>query len=120
MYKFCKFCKNCASYTPLHGLYSIFWSNISKNFSFGGPMPLSLHRLGWNLARRRGPLLRAKLHPHWCNITIPLHLECFEGHGPICYLGVFCRSAEDRSLNKCEISKLWMLESKELHHSLVH
>jgi len=22
----------------------IFWSNISKNFSFGGPIPLSLHR----------------------------------------------------------------------------
>ena len=36
-------------------LYSTFWSNLSKNFSFGAPIPESLHRLGWNLAWRRGP-----------------------------------------------------------------
>jgi len=33
-------------------LYSTFWSNLSKNFSFGGPIPLSLHQWGWNLAWR--------------------------------------------------------------------
>jgi len=30
----------------------------------------TLHQWGWNLARRRGPkgpLLRAKFHPHRCN-----------------------------------------------------
>jgi len=25
-----------------------------------------LHRWGWNLARRSGPLFCAKFHPHWC------------------------------------------------------
>ena len=36
-------------------LYCRFSSNLSKNFSFGGPTPLSLHRWGWNLAWRREP-----------------------------------------------------------------
>jgi len=35
------------------GLYSTFWSNLSKNFRFWGPTALSLHRWGWNLACRR-------------------------------------------------------------------
>jgi len=51
--------------------YSRFRSNVSKNFNFGGPTPLSLHRWGWNLA---GPLLHAKFHPHWCNVS-PLQGE---------------------------------------------
>jgi len=38
-----------------YGLYSTFWLNLSKSFNFWGPTPLSLHRLGWNLAWRRGP-----------------------------------------------------------------
>ena len=36
----------CKGYAPTGRLYSTFWSNISKNFSFGGPIPLSLHRWG--------------------------------------------------------------------------
>jgi len=44
---------------------------MSKNFNFGGPTPLSLHRWGWNLARRRG---RAKFHPYRCNVS-PLRGE---------------------------------------------
>jgi len=47
--------KSRKGYAPAGRLYSTFWSNLSKNFSFGGPTPLSLHRLGWNLARRREP-----------------------------------------------------------------
>jgi len=39
--------------TPLWGIYSTFWSNLSKHFSFGGAIPLPLHRWGWNLAQRR-------------------------------------------------------------------
>jgi len=55
-YKLCKFfCENCARDTPLQPLYSTFWSNLSKNFGFGGPIPLSLHQWGWNLAWRSGP-----------------------------------------------------------------
>ena len=27
----------------------------------------TLHRCGWNFARKRGPLLHAKFHPHRCN-----------------------------------------------------
>ena len=40
-----------------------FRSNLTKNFNFGGPTPLSLHRWWWNLA------LRAKFHPHRCNVS---------------------------------------------------
>ena len=47
---------------------------MSKNSNFGGPTPLSLHRWGWNLAWRRGPFLRAKFHPHRCNVS-PLRGE---------------------------------------------
>ena len=41
-YKFCKFYENRARGTPLRGvghLYSTFLSNLSKNFSFGDPIP---------------------------------------------------------------------------------
>jgi len=31
---------------PAGRLYSTFWSNISKDISFGGPIPLALHRWG--------------------------------------------------------------------------
>jgi len=55
--------KTRRGYTFAGRLYSTFWSNLSKNFSFLGPVPLSLHQCGWNLARRRGPLLRVKFHP---------------------------------------------------------
>ena len=66
-YKLYKFCENRARDTPLQGrLYSRFWSNLSKNFNFGGPTPLSLHLVG--------PLLRAKFHPHRCNVS-PLQGE---------------------------------------------
>ena len=64
-YKLCKFCENRARDTPRR-LYSTFWSNLSKNFSFEGPTPLSLHQWGWNLAWRRGP--------HRCNVS-PLRGE---------------------------------------------
>ena len=50
--------------------YSRFRSNLSKNFNFGGPTPLSLHRWGWNLAWRRGSLLHAKFHPNRCNVSL--------------------------------------------------
>jgi len=43
-YKLCKFCENRAR--DGGRLFSTFWSNLSKNFSFLGPTPLSLHRWG--------------------------------------------------------------------------
>ena len=49
-YKLCKFCENRAKgYAPAGHLYSTFRSNLSKNFNFRRPTPLSLHRWGWNL-----------------------------------------------------------------------
>ena len=52
----------------------------------------TLHRWGWNLARRRGPkvfgpLLHAKFHPHRCND---------KGIGPLKlkFLLIFCQNAE--------------------------
>jgi len=33
-------------YAPAGHLYSEFWQNLSKNFSFGGPIPLPLHWWG--------------------------------------------------------------------------
>jgi len=58
-YKLCKFCENRARvshrFAPAGRLYSRFRTNLSTNFNFGGPTPLSLHRWGWNLAWRRGP-----------------------------------------------------------------
>ena len=69
-YKLCIFCENCARHTPLHGVFiphfNQIWVKTTKNFSFWGPTPLSLHRWGLNLARRRGP---AKFHPHRCNVS---------------------------------------------------
>jgi len=63
--------KSHKGYAPVGRLYySTFWPNISKIFSFKGSIPLSLHRWGWNLAR----LLRAKFHPHRCNVS-PLRGE---------------------------------------------
>jgi len=53
---------------PAGRLYSRFWSNVSKNFSFWGRTPLSLHRWGRNMAWR-GPLLHAKFHPKRCNMS---------------------------------------------------
>jgi len=53
------------------------WSNFSKNFSFGGPIPLPLHRWGWNLGAEEwtfGSILRAKFHPHRCSVS-PLRGE---------------------------------------------
>ena len=61
------FWKSHKGYTPVGHLYSTFWWTLSKNFSFGGPVPLFLHRWGWNLAWSNfGPppaLLHAKFHP---------------------------------------------------------
>ena len=34
------------THAPAGCLYSTFWPNISKNFSFKVPIPLSLHRWG--------------------------------------------------------------------------
>jgi len=59
-YKLCIFWNSRKGYAPAGRSYSTFRPNLSKNFNFGGPTPLSLHRRGWNLARRRG---RAKFHP---------------------------------------------------------
>ena len=53
-------------------LYSRFWSNLSKNFNFGGPTPLAV-KFGTEEGTQ-GPLLRAKFHPHRCNVS-PLRGE---------------------------------------------
>jgi len=45
--------KSRKGYAPAGRVYSIFWTNLSTKFSFGGPIPLRLHRWGWNLAWRR-------------------------------------------------------------------
>jgi len=47
----------------------VYIPKFGKSFSFGGPIPLSLHRWGWNLARRTPRLLRVKCHPHRCNVS---------------------------------------------------
>jgi len=66
-YKLCKFYENraCKGYAPAGRLYSTFWKNLSKIFSFWGPTPLSLHRWGWNLAWRRG----SSVHSSVPNVT---------------------------------------------------
>jgi len=38
--------KSRKAYATAGRLYSTFWSNLSKNFSFGGPIPKPLHRWG--------------------------------------------------------------------------
>jgi len=45
-YKLCKFSENRARDTPLRGVYIPDFGHLSKNFNFGGPTPLSLHRWG--------------------------------------------------------------------------
>jgi len=40
-YKLCKFLENIGSHTPLLVVYISFFSNIVRNFTFGGPIPLS-------------------------------------------------------------------------------
>jgi len=70
-YKLCKFCENHGRDTPLWGVYMSHFDQMSvvgKNFSFGGPIPLSLHHWGWNLAWRRGP------SPPPCHIS-PLSVQ---------------------------------------------
>jgi len=47
------FVKIAQGIRPCGRSYSTFLSNLSKNFSFWGPTPLSLHQWGWN----------AKFHP---------------------------------------------------------
>jgi len=54
--------KSRKGYAPAGRLYSRFRSNLSKNFNFGGPTPLSLHRWG------------ATGCPHRCNVS-PLRGE---------------------------------------------
>jgi len=57
-YKLCKFCENRARDTYLRGVYIPHFGQICVKISvFWGPTPLSLHRWGWNLVRRRGPKL---------------------------------------------------------------
>jgi len=67
-YKLCKFCENCARAAPAGRLYTTFWSNPCNSFNFGGRIPLSLHRWGWNLAWRRG--FHAKFHAHHCIMSL--------------------------------------------------
>jgi len=57
------------------GVYIPHFDQISvKNVSFGNPIPLSLHRWGeiWQGGgdlQSPPPLLRAKFHPHRCNVS---------------------------------------------------
>ena len=64
--------KSRKGYAPAGRLYSTFRSNLSKNFNFGGPTPLSLHR--WGEMWHGGGDLHAKFHPHRCNVS-PLRGE---------------------------------------------
>jgi len=50
--------KSRKGYAPAGRLYARFRSNLSKNFNFGGPTPLSLHRWG-----EKGPLLHPSFTP---------------------------------------------------------
>jgi len=91
-YKICKFCEIVQGIRPCGAFILHISAKLSKNFNFGGPTPLSLHRWGWNLAWReggdqrsppsrhaklnfgmeegtKGPLLHAKFHPHRCNVS---------------------------------------------------
>jgi len=53
--------------------YNVFSGTLNPTH-FTSPTPLLLHRWGWNLAWRRGPLLHAKFYPHQCNVS-PLRGE---------------------------------------------
>jgi len=64
-YKLCKFCENRARDTGR--LYSTFWSNLSKNFSFWGT-PLSLHR--WGEIWHGGGPPPCQIYPHRCNMSL--------------------------------------------------
>ena len=55
--------KSRKGYAPAGRLYSTFQSNLSKNFNFGSPTPLSLHRWGWNLACQITPPSNCCLFP---------------------------------------------------------
>ena len=60
--------KTRKGYTPAGRLYSTFWSNLSKNFSFGGLHPCRCTD-GGEIWHGEGNLLRAKFHPHWRNVS---------------------------------------------------
>ena len=71
-YKLCKFCENRARDTPLRGIYIPHFDQISvQNFSFG---VLYSYRCTDGGEIWHGPLLHAKFHPHWCNVS-PLRGE---------------------------------------------
>jgi len=59
-YKFCKFRKSHARDTPLQGVYIPKFGGLGKIFSFGGSIPLSLHRWERNFARS-GPMVHSSM-----------------------------------------------------------
>jgi len=53
-------------------LYSTFWSNLSKNFNFGGSYTLVVAPMGVKFGMEEGTfgrLLHAKFHLHRCNVS---------------------------------------------------
>jgi len=81
-YKFCAFCENRARDTPLRGVYITHFGQIWVKISIlrvlhpcrctdGG----EIWHGEWRMEEGTfGPLLRAKFHPHWCNVS-PLRGE---------------------------------------------
>jgi len=61
--------KSRKRYAPVGRLYSTFWSNLSKNFSFCGPTPC--HCTDGGEIWHGGGDLRAKFHPHGCKRYAP-------------------------------------------------
>ena len=62
-YTFCKFYEHRARDTSLRAfIYRILIKNLSKNLSFGGPVPLSLHRWGVKFGTEEGTYLPTKWH----------------------------------------------------------
>ena len=65
-------CKSRKGYAPVGRLYSTFWWDQSKNFSFGVLHPC--HCTDGSEIWHGGGDLRAKFHPHRCNVS-PLRGE---------------------------------------------
>jgi len=74
-YKLCKFYENHARGTPLRGVYIPHFDQISvKILVLGVLYPNRCTDGGEILHGEEGPLLRAKFHPHQCNVS-PLRGE---------------------------------------------
>jgi len=72
MYKLCEFCENRARDMTLRGVYIPHFDQISVKISILGILyPYRCTDGGeiWHGGGDLGPLVRAKFHPHRCNVS---------------------------------------------------